>query len=73
MEIDTHLLSDEQINKINETVAEMLKKNLYKKWWIRPTHGLYEPYHNGCSSYVVVPKKKHRNGLIIICMKKICS
>lgn len=57
MEIDTHLLSDEQINKINETVAEMLKENLYKKWWIRPTRGLFEPYHNGCSSYVVEPQK----------------
>ena len=57
MEIDTHLLSDEQINKINETVAEMLKENLHKKWWIRPTHGLFEPYHNGCSSYVVEPQE----------------
>lgn len=57
MEIDTHLLSDEQINKINETVAEMLKGNLHKKWWIRPTHGLFEPHHNACSSYVVEPQE----------------
>lgn len=41
MEIDTHLLSDEQINKINETVAEMLKENLHKKWWIMPKYPIF--------------------------------
>ena len=54
MEIDTHLLSDEQINKINETVAEMLKENLYKKWWIMPKYPIFgsEVQMYGQSYYV---------------------
>ena len=54
MEIDTHLLSDEQINKINETVAEMLKENLYKKWWIMPKYPIFgsEVEQFGQSYYV---------------------
>ena len=57
MEIDTHLLSDEQINKLNETVAEMLKQNLYKKWWIRPTHGIWENTYDGRPKYIVEPQE----------------
>ena len=54
MEIDTHLLSDEQINKINETVAEMLKENLHKKWWIMPKYPIFgsEVEQFGQSYYV---------------------
>lgn len=54
MEIDTHLLSDEQINKLNETVAEMLKQNLHKKWWIVPKYPLFgsEVQQFGPSYYV---------------------
>lgn len=54
MEIDTHLLSDEQINKINETVAEMLKENLHKKWWIMPKYPIFgsEVQMYGQSYYV---------------------
>lgn len=54
MEIDTHLLSDEQINKINEAVAEMLKENLYKKWWIMPKYPIFssEVQMYGQSYYV---------------------
>lgn len=54
MEIDTHLLSDEQINKINETVAEMLKENLHKKWWVMPKYPIFgsEVQMHGQSYYV---------------------
>ena len=54
MEIDTHLLSDEQINKLNETVAEMLKQNIHKKWWIMPKYPIFgsEVQQFGQSYYV---------------------